>query len=145
MSPCKNYKDKMTFQTTHDKFTEKYQSGEGYKKNSKALNIPQSTARSAIKKWIKYDSCKSLWVQAILKNRVCAREVLEMEATMRPITTPPQVPWLRWETLCVQQQFAGCFTSHNFNSQQRDSHSRDISASVCQEACGRQSGKGSTV
>lgn len=66
---------------------------------------------------------------AILKNRVHAREVLVMKATMRPITTLKKllVPLLRWETLCVQQQLPGCFTSHSFMIEwQRESHLCEI-------------------
>lgn len=52
-----------------------------------------------------------------------------MKATTRPITTLKKllVPWLRQETLCVQQQLPGCFTSHSFMIEwQRESHLCEI-------------------
>lgn len=52
-----------------------------------------------------------------------------MKATTRPITTLKKllVPWLRRETLCVQQQLPGCFTNHSFMIEwQRESHLCEI-------------------
>ena len=43
-----------------EKVIEKYKSGEGYKKMSKALNIPWNSVKSNIKKWKEYGTCVKL-------------------------------------------------------------------------------------
>ena len=43
-----------------EKVIEKYKSGEGYKKMSKALNIPWNSVKSIIKKWKEYGTCVNL-------------------------------------------------------------------------------------
>ena len=43
-----------------DKVVERHRAGDGYKKISKALNIPWSTVKTMIKKWKAYGTTKTL-------------------------------------------------------------------------------------
>ncbi len=71
-----------------DKVVERHRSGEGYKKISKALNIPWSTVKSIIKKWKVYGTTQNLLRAGCppkLSSRV--RRALVREASKRPMTT----------------------------------------------------------
>ena len=67
---------------------EKYKSGEGYKKMSKALNIPWNSVKSIIKKWKEYGTCVNL-PRAGRPHKLSdrARRRLVREATKTPMTT----------------------------------------------------------
>ena len=71
-----------------EKVIEKYKSGEGYKKMSKALNIPWSSVKSIIKKWKEYGTCVNL-PRAGRPHKLSdrARRRLVREATKTPMTT----------------------------------------------------------
>ena len=43
-----------------ERVIEKYNSGDGYKRISKALNIPLSSVKSNTKKWKEYGTCVNL-------------------------------------------------------------------------------------
>ena len=71
-----------------DKVVERHRSGDGYKKISKALNIPWSTVKTIIKKWKVYGTTKTLprsGRPSKLDDR--ARRRLIREATKRPMAT----------------------------------------------------------
>ena len=71
-----------------NKVVERHRSGEGYKKISKALNIPWSTVKSIIKKWKVYGTTQNLLRAGRppkLNSRV--RMALVREASKRPMTT----------------------------------------------------------
>src|SRR4029434_3851052 len=67
---------------------EKYQSGEGYEKMSKALNIPWNSVKSIIKKWKEYGTCVNL-ARAGRPHKLSdrARRRLVREATKTHMTT----------------------------------------------------------
>ena len=71
-----------------EKVIEKYKSGEGYKKMSKALNIPWNSVKSIIKKWKEYGTCVNL-PRAGRPHKLSdrARRRLVREATKTPMTT----------------------------------------------------------
>ena len=71
-----------------EKVIEKYKSGEGYKKMSKALNIPWNSVKSIIKKWKVYSTCVNL-ARAGRPHKLSdrARRRLVREATKTPMTT----------------------------------------------------------
>ncbi|XP_044191145.1 histone-lysine N-methyltransferase EHMT2 isoform X7 [Thunnus albacares] len=63
-----------------DKIIERYQSGEGYKRISKALNISRSTVRTVIKKWKEYGTTVNVpRARCPEKPGVCARRALMRE------------------------------------------------------------------
>ena len=64
---------------------EKYKSGEGYKKMSKALNIPWSSVQTILKKWKECVNLPRAGRPHKLSDR--ARRRLVREATKTPITT----------------------------------------------------------
>src|SRR4029434_7923429 len=71
-----------------EKVIEKYKSGEGYKKMSKALNILWNSVKSIIKKWKEYGTCVNLPRAGRLpKLSDRARRRLVREATKTPMTT----------------------------------------------------------
>ncbi|KAI4904785.1 hypothetical protein NFI96_002041 [Prochilodus magdalenae] len=43
-----------------DKIVSRHKSGEGYRKNSAALNVPMSTVASIIRKWKKFETTRTL-------------------------------------------------------------------------------------
>ena len=71
-----------------DKVVERHRSGEGYKKISKALNIPWSTVKSIIKKWKVYGTTQNL-LRAGRPPKLSSqvRRALVREASKRPMTT----------------------------------------------------------
>src|SRR4029434_9383500 len=71
-----------------EKVIEKYKSGEGYKKMSKALNILWSSVKSIIKKLKEYCTCVNL-LRAGCPHKLSdrARRRLVREATKTPMTT----------------------------------------------------------
>src|SRR4029434_8392040 len=71
-----------------EKVFEKYKSGQGYKKMSKALNIPWNSVKSIIKKWKEYGTCVNL-PRAGRPHKLSdrARRRLVIEATKTPMTT----------------------------------------------------------
>ncbi|MBN3288553.1 TCB1 transposase, partial [Polyodon spathula] len=71
-----------------NKVLQKHQSGVGYKNISKALNIPRSTVKSIIKKWIEYGTTVNLSrTGRPQKLSIRARRALVREATKRPMAT----------------------------------------------------------
>ena len=70
-----------------DKVVERHRSGEGYKKISKALNIPWSTVKSIIKKWKVYGTTQNLLRAGRPKLSSRVRRALVREASKRPMTT----------------------------------------------------------
>ncbi|MGH0117532.1 UNVERIFIED_CONTAM: hypothetical protein FKN15_038052 [Acipenser sinensis] len=71
-----------------NKVFQKHQSGVGYKNISKALNIPQSTVKSIIKKWREYGTTVNLSrTGRPQKLSIRARRALVREATKRPRAT----------------------------------------------------------
>src|SRR4029434_7582182 len=71
-----------------EKVIEKYKSGEGYKKMSKALNIPWKSVKSILKKWKEYGTCVNL-PRAGRPQKLSERERrrLVREANKTPMTT----------------------------------------------------------
>src|SRR4029434_4185864 len=57
---CYTMKTKDHSKQLREKVIEKYRSGEGYKKMSKALNIPWNSVKSIIKKWKEFGTCVNL-------------------------------------------------------------------------------------
>lgn len=81
------------------KVVERHKSGEGYKKISKTLNIPQSTVASIIKKWKVYHTTQTLprsGRPSKLSSR--ARRKLVRYASKRPMATMKQLKELLAET-----------------------------------------------
>ena len=85
--PGKNYtvKTKEHSKQLHEKVIEKHESGDGYKKISKSLNIPWSTIKSIIKKYGTVVSLPS--AGSLQKPSDNARMGLVSEATTRAMTT----------------------------------------------------------
>ena len=71
-----------------EKIIERYKSGDGYKKISNSLDIPQSSVKSIIKKWKEYVTCLNLpKAGRPHKQSDRARRRLVREATKTPMTT----------------------------------------------------------
>lgn len=71
-----------------DNIIEKYQSGEGYTKISKALDISRSSVRTIVKKWKEYGTTVNLpRVGCCQKVGVCAKKALVRETITRSVGT----------------------------------------------------------
>ena len=81
-------KPKELYKLVRDKVVERNSSGLGYKNISETLNIPQSTIKSIIKKWIEYGTTTNLPREGRPpKLTDQARRALIREATKRPKVT----------------------------------------------------------
>lgn len=81
-------KTKKHSKQSRDKIIEKYQSGEGYKRISKALNISRSTVRTIIKKWKEYGTAVNVpRARCPKKIGVCARKTAVRETNTTSVRT----------------------------------------------------------
>ncbi|XP_073444503.1 uncharacterized protein [Dendrobates tinctorius] len=85
-----------------DLIVESYQSGDGYKKISKALDISRNTVRTVIKKWLKFGTTVTLpRTGRPSKIDVRTRRKLVREAAKRPRATLKELQEFLASTGCV--------------------------------------------
>uniref|UniRef100_A0A8C4F0U9 Euchromatic histone-lysine N-methyltransferase 2 n=1 Tax=Dicentrarchus labrax TaxID=13489 RepID=A0A8C4F0U9_DICLA len=84
-----------------DQIIEKYQSGYGYKKISRLLNISRSTVRTVIKKWKEYGTAVNLpRAGCRQKLHVCAKKALVVETATESVGTLEEMQSWRMENFC---------------------------------------------
>lgn len=83
-----------------DKIIEKYQTGEGYKKISKALNISRSSVRAIINKWKEYGTAVNL-PRADFRKELGAKKALGRKTTARSVGTLEEIQ--SWRIVNLQK------------------------------------------
>uniref|UniRef100_A0AAY5KT08 Tc1-like transposase DDE domain-containing protein n=1 Tax=Esox lucius TaxID=8010 RepID=A0AAY5KT08_ESOLU len=85
-----------------DLIVEKYQSGEGFKRISKVLNVPWNTVKTVIINWRKYGTTETLpRTGRLSKNYEKMRRKLVREASKRPTATLKELQEYLASTGCV--------------------------------------------